>query len=146
MKSERSDLKSFYDFWEIDEQFKTDKYYLLAHTQGMVPTDNFEFLADFKPRKGLSFVTDLASVRIRNLAAGFLKQGDILSYELEPCNKYDQYAVKVFLGSIQVGYIKKIHSKVFYKKNGKKLKITVKAIDQNGIISRIFVKVSYSLT
>ena len=63
MKSERADIQSFYDFWEIKPEFKADKYYLLAHTQGMVTTDNFEFLADYKVRKDLSFVTDLANVR-----------------------------------------------------------------------------------
>src|SRR5690606_19639304 len=34
MKSERSDIRDFYDFWEIDIKYKDDKYYLLAHTQG----------------------------------------------------------------------------------------------------------------
>lgn len=142
MKSERADIQSFYDFWEIDPQFKFDKYYLLAHTQGMVPTDNFEFLADYKPRKSLRFITDLANVKVRELQAGSIKAGDELTYELEPCNPYDKYAIQVYKGSLQVGYVKKIHSRVFYKSPFYKLKLTVKAINQNGTISRIFVKVS----
>lgn len=142
MKSERTDIQSFYDFWEIDPQFKFDKYYLLAHTQGMVPTDNFEFLADFKPRKSLRFVTDLANVKVRELPAGSVKAGDELIYELEPHNPYDKYAIKVYKGSLQIGYIKQIHSRVFYKSPFYKLKLTVKAVNNNGTISRIFVKVS----
>jgi hypothetical protein len=143
MKTERSDIQTFFDFWEIKPEYKNDKYYLLAHTQGMVPTDNFEFLADYKPRKGLSFVTDLASVRLRNLEPGSIKPGDKLTLELEPCNEFDKYAVKVFKDQTQIGYIKKIHSRVFYKSRGKNLKLSVKAVDQNGLVSRIFVKVGY---
>ncbi|HCY39927.1 MAG TPA: hypothetical protein DHV48_00970 [Prolixibacteraceae bacterium] len=143
MKSERTDIQSFYDFWEIKPEFKTDKYYLLAHTQGMVTTDNFEFLADYKVRKDLSFVTDLASVRSRKIMPGSIKVGDFLTFETEPENEFDKYAVKVFKDGIQVGYIKKIHSRVFFPGSAKNLKIKVKALDQNGIISRIFVKVSF---
>jgi len=143
MKSERADIQSFYDFWEIKPEFKTDKYYLLAHTQGMVTTDNFEFLADYKVRRDLSFVTDLASVRSRNLQPGSIKIGDSLSFVTEPENEFDKYAVKVYKGDIQVGYIKKIHSRVFFPQSARNLKIKVKALDQNGIISRIFVKISF---
>ncbi len=143
MKSERADIQSFYDFWEIKPEFKTDKYYLLAHTQGMVTTDNFEFLADYKVRKDLSFVTDLASVLSRKLLPGSIKVGDFLTFETEPENEFDKYAVKVFKEDIQVGYIKKIHSRVFFPKSAKGLKIKVRALDQNGVISRIFVKVSF---
>jgi hypothetical protein len=142
MKTERSDIQSFYDFWEIDPTFKFDKYYLLAHTQGMIPTDNFEFLADFNPLKGLAFVTDIANVRSQQLAPNFLSIGDSLIFELESNNEFDKYAVKVFKGSVFIGYIKKIHSHIFHKPNGKNFKITVKAIDQNETISRVFVKVS----
>lgn len=142
MKNERADIKSFFDFWEIKPEYKTDKYYLLAHTQGLVPTDNFEFLADFKLRKGSSFVTDLSIVRSRSLQSGSIKIGDSLSFEIEPKNKFDKYAVKVFKADVQVGYIKKIHSRVFYLPSAQNLKIVVKALDQNGIISRIFVKIS----
>jgi hypothetical protein len=143
MKAERADIQTFFDFWEIKPEYKNDNYYLLAHTQGLVPTDNFEFLADYKPRKGLSFVTDIASVRRRNLQPGSIKIGDDISYELEPCNEFDRFAVKVYKGDMPIGYIKKIHSRVFHSAKGKELKITVKALDQNEIISRIFVKVSF---
>lgn len=143
MKTERADIQTFFDFWEIKPEYKADKYYLLAHTQGLVTTDNFEFLANYNSRKDLSFVTDLASVRSRNLLPESLKIGDFLSFETEPKNEFDKYAVKVLKDGVQVGYIKKIHSRVFYMSNSKSLKIKVKAIDQNGIISRIFVKVSF---
>jgi len=141
MKSERSDISDFYDFWEIDTKFKDDKFYLLAHTQGLNPTDNFEFLADYNPNKNLRFLTDLASLTALRLPAGSVKPGEILTYKLESENQFDDKAVKVFKGSQGVGYIKKIHSRVFHKQKGKHLKLLVKAVEQNGIIKRIFVKV-----
>jgi hypothetical protein len=141
MKSERSDISDFYDFWEIDAKFKDDKYYLLAHTQGLNPTDNFEFLADYNPSKSLRFLTDLASLSQLKLPAGTIRPGDILTYKLDSNNEFDDKAVKVFLGKKEVGYIKKIHSRVFYKQKGSLLKFTVKAVEQNGVVKRVFVKV-----
>jgi hypothetical protein len=142
MKSERSDISDFYDFWEIDTKFKDDKFYLLAHTQGLNPTDNFEFLADYNPTENLRFLTDLASLSSLKLPAESVKAGDVLTYKLEPDNKFDNKAVKVFKGNTEVGYIKKIHSRVFYKEKSGLLKLVVKAVEQNGVIKRIFVKVS----
>jgi hypothetical protein len=145
MKQERSDIGDFYAFWEIDPKFKDDKYYLLAHTQGLNPTDNFEFLADYNPSKQLRFLTDLASLSKLQLPANSVKPGDVLTYVLEPENTYDDKAVKIFKGEQEVGYIKKIHSRVFYKQRGGMLKLVVKAVDQNGVIKRIFVQVSQAV-
>lgn len=141
MKSERSDIADFYDFWEIDTKFKEDKYYLLAHTQGLNPTDNFEFLADYNPNKSLRFLTDLASLSKLQLKAGTVKPGDILSYTMEPENNFDAKAVKVFKNEIHIGYLKKIHSRIFYKKKNSSLQLIAKAVEENGVIKRIFVKV-----
>ncbi len=142
-KSERPDIKDFYSFWEIKPKQKDDKYHILAHTMGLSPTDNFEFLADYHPIKGMSFITDLAGLSKKQLPTGLLAEGDVLHFEKEPENKYDQYAVKVFKGDQEIGYIKKIHSKVFHKRKGSRIKLTVKAVDKNGVIKRVFVKVSF---
>lgn len=141
MKSERSDISDFYDFWEIDPTFKDDKFYLLAHTQGLTPTDNFEFLVDYNPNKNLRFLTDLANLSTLKLPSDAIKSGDVLTYKLESDNEFDDKAVKVFKGEKEVGYIKKIHSRVFYKQKGSLLKLVVKAVEQNGVIKRFFVKV-----
>lgn len=142
-KSERSDISDFYKFWEISEKRKEDKFYLLAHTQGFLPTDNFEFLADYHPISELKFLTDLAGVSHLKLSVEMLAIGDQLTFIKEKTNESDSKAIKVFKGSQEVGYIKKIHSNVFHKKNGDKLKIIVKTIDKNGIIKRVFVKISF---
>lgn len=141
IKSERSDIKDFLDFWEIDPKYKEEKFYLLAHTQGLSPTDNFEFLADYNRIESLCFLTDLASLSVLKLPAGSIQTGDQLTYQLEKNNPYDKDAVKVFKGDVQVGYIKKIHSRVFHKHGIGIFKLTVKAVEQNGIIKRVFVKV-----
>ena len=141
IKSERSDISDFLDFWEIDAKYIDDKYYFLAHTQGLSPSDNFEFLADYNPVRGLRFLTDLAALTSFQLQANSVKIGDELQYQLEHDNLYDDKAVKVFLNEKPIGYIKKIHSRVFYKAKSKKLRMIVKAVEQNGVIKRIFVKV-----
>jgi len=140
-KSERSDVKNFYDFWEIEPTHIQDKFYLLGHTQGLLPTDNFEFLAEYRPVEGLHFLTDLAHITERKHKSGTVFVGDTLRYEHDKENVHDSYAVKVFKENVEIGFIKKIHSRVFLSSD-KQLKLAVKAVDQNGSIKRIFVKVS----
>ena len=141
IKAERSDIQGFYDFWEIEPQHQEDKYYLLAHTQGLSTTDNFEFLADYNPIDGLHFLTELAGLSQRKLPIGTLQVGDSLQIRIEPENVQDSFAVKVSKSGEEIGYIKKVHCRVFHKPEGEKLKLNVKALDQNGSIKRIFVKV-----
>ncbi|MDE7128149.1 MAG: hypothetical protein K2O58_09730 [Bacteroidales bacterium] len=142
-KSEREDIYKYYAYWEIEPKKKDDKYYLLAHTQGMLPTDNFELLADYNPIKDLSFTSELCSLTHLKLPANTLEEGDKLTWRKEPTNKHDKYAVKVFKGDVFVGRIKKIHSRIFYKRNSSKLKITVKDINKNGHLNRAFIKISF---
>ncbi len=142
-KSEREDIQRYYDYWEIDPKMKDDKYYLLAHTQGLLPTDNFEFLADYNPVGDLSFTTELCGLTKLQLSRDTLSEGDVLTWVKEPDNSYDKFAVKVYKGDTFVGYIKKIHSRIFYKKCRSKIKITVKSLNRNGHLNRAFIKVSF---
>lgn len=142
-KSERGDIQKYYDYWEINPKYKDDKYYMLAHTQGLLPTDNFEFLADFYPTKELSFTSELCGLTNLKLDKDTLEEGDILTWERDSNNEYDRYAVKVFKGDTFVGYIKKVHSRIFYKKCRSKLKIAVKSVNRNGHLNRAFIKISF---
>lgn len=142
IKSERPDVQTFYDFWEIEPFFKDDKFYLLGHTQGLLPTDNFEFLADYNPTPGLHFLTELTGLTNYQLPSNSVKVGNILSFKIDKNNPFDAEAVKIFNGDIEIGYIKKIHCRVFHKAGAEKLKLSAKAIDKNGIIKKIFIKVS----
>lgn len=143
VKTERTDKQKYYDFWEIDDKYKEDKYYMLAYTQGLLPTDNFEFLADFNPIKELCFVSEISGLSSGNVEIGSVNIGDRLRFEYEKDNKYDNYAIKVFKGDTELGYVKKVHNKVFHAKNGDKLTLAVKGMEQNGKVNRIFIKVSF---
>lgn len=142
-KSERADIQKYYDYWEIDCKLKNDKYYLLAQTQGLLPTDNFEFLADFNPTKNISFTSELCGLTKLQLSRDILNEGDTLRWEKDSNNPFDKYAIKVFKGNTFVGYIKKIHSRIFYKKCRGKLKIIVKSLNRNGHLNRAFIKISF---
>lgn len=139
ISKDRPDRPEFLQFWEAENV--ADTFDILAFTQGKSPSDNFEFLADFLTVKTdkLIFVTDLAGISHLKINAGTVKIGDMLTYKKETDNAFDKNAVAVFWGNVKLGYIKRIHNKVFDLK--RTLKLTVKAIDQNGIIKQIFVKV-----
>lgn len=141
IKSERPDIQTFFDFWEIEPQYKDDKFYLLGHTQGLQPTDNFEFLADYNVVDGLHFLTELAGLSSYQLPAGTLKEGDVLRFELDTNNEHDPEAVTVFKDDKEIGHIKRIHCRVFHKTGAKDLKLTIKSVDKNGIIKKAFIKV-----
>jgi hypothetical protein len=140
-KSEREDIQNYYDFWEIAPECKNDKYYLLAHTQGILATDNFEFLADYSPVKNLKFISEICSLSILKLPPNTVVEGDTLRWALERNNDYDQFAVQVFKGDTYLGRIKRVHSKVFYKHGGERLKVRVKSVVSNGTLNRVFIKV-----
>ena len=142
-KSEREDIKKYYAYWEIDPLYQDDKFYLLAHTQGLLPTDNFEFLADYNPVKGLSFTSELCGLTKLKLDKDTLQEGDVLRWEKDPKNAHDKFAVRVYKGDTFVGYIKKIHSRIFYKKSRGKLRISVKSLNRNGHLNRAFIKISF---
>lgn len=139
IRSDRPDLKNFYDFWGIDLKKKEDKYYMLAFTQGLLPTDSFEFLADFNPIDDLSFVTEITNLSEAQISSDKVSIGDVLRYELEPNNLYDNKAVKVFKDELYLGHIKLIHCKVFHKTQ-KQFKLVVQGIEKNGVLKRVFVK------
>ena len=141
-KLDRTDIGNFFKFWEVDPSKALDKFYLLGKTQGLVPTDNFEFLAEYKLLPDTHFLTELASLSKIKLEKGTLYVSDVLRFELEPENEHDRYAVKVFKGDLMIGYIKKYHSKIFHEPGSENLKLQVKALDQNGYIKRVFIKVA----
>ena len=142
-RSEREDICKYYSYWEILPSKKDDKYYLLAHTQGMLPTDNFELLADYNPINGLSFTSELCGLTHLMLPADTLTEGDTLTWKYDRNNEFDKHAIKVFKDEIFVGYVKKIHSGVFYKNGGECLRISVKSINKNGHLNRAFVKIAF---
>ena len=139
-KSERNDLSEFYEFWRVDRNRKTDSYYMLSQTQGFLPIDNFEFLTEFNPVKGLNFITEIAGLTKTKVSSNQLSVGDKLSYKLEPNNEFDNFAVKVYKKDLFIGYVKLIHSKIFYKAKNK-INLKVHHIEKNGVLKRVFIEV-----
>lgn len=139
IKSERTDSKDFYDFWNIDVSKTKYKFYMLAFTQGLLPTDNFEFLADFNPVKHLSFITEVTNLTESKISSDLINVGDVLTYHLEPENICDKNAVKVFRNDFYLGHIKLIHCNVFHKTK-KTFKLEVQGIEKNGVLKRVFLK------
>lgn len=113
IKTERSDIQKYLDFWNISKEYQNDKFYLLAYTQGMLSTDNFEFLADFHPKKDLRFVSEICGYSFFKLIPG------------------------------QLSVVKLVHSRVFHKSLKQPLTVRVKSIDQNGKVNRVFIDVFY---
>jgi hypothetical protein len=141
VKSERNDLSNFYNFWKVDLEKRLDPLYMLIQTQGLLPIDNFEFLADFNPTKGLNFISEIAGLTKTKVPSNKVSIGDKLTYELEKTNEFDRYAVKLFKEGLFLGYVKLIHSKLFYKTN-RKVKIKAHHIEKNGILKRVFIDIS----
>jgi len=141
-RTDRTDSAQFFSFWEVDPQRIQDKFYLLGKTQGLVSTDNFEFLAEYHFEKGIHFLTDVAGLTHLQLSKDSVLPGDNLSFRLEGTNEYDPLAVALFKGDLAVGYIKKVHNKIFHEPDSSLLQVKVKAVEQNGTIRKIFVTVS----
>lgn len=141
IRSERNDARDFYSFWQIDSRYKENDFYMLAYTQGLLPTDNFEFLADFNPGKGLSFITEIAGLSKYQIPSDSIKIGDKLDYQLEIDNRHDDKAVKVFKDDLHLGYIKCIHNKVFHKSTNK-FAVFVHRIEKNGVLNRVFLRIT----
>ena len=142
-KPDREDIQEYYDFWNIQDEYKSDKYYLLAHTQGLLATDNYEFLAEYRPVKGLSFVSDICGLSHISVALGSINVGDRLSWEKDERNHFDRFAIEVFKGNQKIGFIKKIHNKVFHTNRSRDISITVKSIvTGKNNIEKIFIAIS----
>lgn len=139
--TERSDIQKYYDYWEINPKMKEDKFYVLAQTQGLLPTDTFEFLAEYYPIKDLRFTSEICGLTKIQLPKGSLKEGDQLRWDLEPYNLYDKYAVRLYKDRKVVGYVKAIHSKVFHDSKYKNFSVKVKSVEQNEYVNRVFISI-----
>ena len=143
IKTERPDVQKYLDYWAIDAKYKEDKFYLLAHTQGILSTDNFEFLAEFNPIKGLSFISEICGLSYTKISPDLIQIGEELRWQLDKKNKYDANAVRVYKGDIYLGNVKLVHCNVFHKNGGSKLRIRVKSIEKNGQLNRAFINITF---
>ncbi|MES2778486.1 MAG: hypothetical protein V4651_01195 [Bacteroidota bacterium] len=139
---ERKENPKVLRFWEAEGV--TDKFELLALTQGLLPTDNYEFLGIFYPDKGFRFVTDIAGLSHTEVKVGSIKSGDSIDYLLEDNeHAFKGKAVKLLKAGNAIGYIKNVHNSIFLDSKAK-LKLTVKEVEENGIVKNIFLTVDSS--
>ena len=89
-------------------------------------------------------MTELASTSHQKLPAHLLQAGDELRIEKEPKNEHDAEAIKVYKGDDFLGYIKKVHCKVFHQPLAEHLGLTVKAVEKNGTVKKAFLKVAFA--
>lgn len=139
--TERADIQKYYDYWDITPSLKNNKYYVLAQTQGLLSTDNFEFLAEYYPVRNLRFTSEICGLSKTLIPSGSLSQGDVLRWVLEPENPYDPFAVKLYKDNMFLGYVKAVHCKVFHDSKRKNLMVKIKSIEQNGHINRAFISI-----
>ncbi|MCU0440889.1 MAG: hypothetical protein MUE96_00680 [Bacteroidia bacterium] len=136
---ERKESSKILHFWEAEGV--TDKFELLALTQGLLPTDNYEFLGLFYPKKGFKFVSDIAGLSHFKIESGLIKVGDVLDYKIESHkHAFKKKAVKLIWQTTEIGYIKNVHNNIFLESN-KKLNVSVKQIEENGIVKNIFITI-----
>lgn len=137
----RTDTAEYSEFWQIDPKFVDDKYYILAQTQGLLSTDNFEFLAEYYLKRNLAFISEIAGVSMNKIPSDFIHIGDKLIWKREPNNNYDENAVLVFKDETKLGYIKLVHNKVFKNKRADNITITVNDIEKDEFITRVFISI-----
>lgn len=141
--SRRADIQEYYDFWDIPADKTTDIAYMLAHTGALLPTDNFEILADYHPLKGLKFVSEICGLSQTIPNATTVNVGDVLRYEFEQENTHDPNAILLYKNDIRLGYVKRIHNRVFKGKGIDDFHIRVKSKESNGVLRRCFIEIEY---
>lgn len=141
INTERNDARQLLDFWLVDPLRYSDKYYLLAQTQGLSFSDTFEFVPRYFKSHKNSFITDIAGLSRIPYDLSKLHIGDKLQFILEPENEYDPNAVYVSHNMEKIGYIKQGHNTVFNRTNILKIKLTVWSIVSIGDINKLYVRV-----
>lgn len=138
----RPDIGKYYDFWEIPPERRADIFYLLAHTQGLLATDNYEFLAEYRLTRDLRFVSEIYASPHANVKPWTASVGDELRWEREP-NSNRPNAVSVYKGTQKLGYVRVVHNRVFASKEADGLKARVKCILANKHLNRLFVTIGF---
>ncbi|WP_445725499.1 HIRAN domain-containing protein [Flavobacterium sp.] len=83
----------------------------------------------------------MAALSHLKLATDCVNIGDKLRFELEPENKVDKSAVKIFKNSVCIGYVKRGHNLFFHKVKNEEIDIRVTNLEKNGKMKQIYFSV-----
>lgn len=143
MPKSRADRENYLAFWMANIN-GLDWFDELGFTQGILATDTFEFLAEF-PKKyngtGVAFISNIASLSHLDLSTDCINEGDKLRFVLDPTNKFDDKAVKLYENDLFIGYVKRGHNQFFYKVKPEEVEIKVTKIEKNGKMKQIYFSV-----
>ena len=143
VSTKRQDAKELLSFWLVEGNRISDQLYILAKTQGLLPTDNFEFVANYYSNQRCPFVTDIAGLSASDFDLATLEEGNYLSFELEQGNEYDKNAVAVYYKENKIGYIKQGHNIAFKRKDKSKVTIRVHKIIITPKIKKLYVRIDF---
>lgn len=144
--TDRSDRVKYLEQWNAADA-DIDEFDRLALTQAWLTNDRFEFLGDFEPRDGLTFVTDLAGQSHYKVERGKVDCNDRLNYKLEPINGFQEPAVNVYNERGEhLGRIKQVHNHLFSHPDIGRYNVALclKDSEQNGVLKKLFVQVKLS--
>lgn len=143
MPKTRADRNNYLSFWNANVD-GLDWFDELGFTQGELATDTFEFLAKY-PKKyngiGINFVSNIAALSHLTLSSDCVKIGDKLRFELDPENKFDKSAIKVFRDNDFIGYVKRGHNLFFHKVRNEEIDIRITNLEKNGKMNQIYFSV-----
>lgn len=143
MPKSRADRHDYLSFWNANLE-GLDWFDELGFTQGELATDTFEFLGEF-PKKyngiGINFVSNIAALSHLNLANDCVEIGDKLRFKLDKENKFDEFAVKIFKGNNEIGFVKRGHNLFFQKVQNEEVDIRVTNLDKNGKMNQVYFSV-----
>lgn len=127
--------EAYFDAWGINREYKSKPFYMLAYTQGMLESDNFEFLASFNPQKDFSLVTEVDDFQPAVISTLDLQVGDTLKYKMTKGSE----EVKLYKDQRYVGKVKIVHSRIFAK--AKNLIVKVHRLEHGAEQSKAFIRI-----
>lgn len=139
-RAERPDIERYYDFWRIAKDERMDRLTILAKTQGLQAGDMFEFLADYNPVKGQDFVSEICGLSHKQLPSDMLSEGEELQWKYERDNIYDKEAIALYKGNMRLGYVKKVHNRVFHKHHSP-IHVRVLSVEKNGHLNKAYIRI-----
>lgn len=110
----REDFPIYLKQYNLPSNFNGSDFSLLAYTGARLANDKFEIIPDLADAQSpIDFIIKASGVHYYLDAAASCKEGDQISFELEPSNSFDPTAVKIICNGDHIGYVNKALSSGF---------------------------------